>query len=346
MSQHRFHNFTAVLSCYSGRYHPLRMVPLGTTGGFSGAVIVRVETELGDYCLRGWPVKSLPRNRILGLHRFLSSVFQQGVTQAAVPVSAESGSTLVVVQDRFWQLEPWMPGAADFHDNPSDVRLAETMACLARWHRAASLFSPQPEEREWFFCKSNAHSPAVIERLEMIREWTEGKSLLLKQAMSRSGDPLFREVAEEIVQRFDRLAPSLTRQMEAAVRVPFELQPCLRDIWHDHVLFSGDEVTGLIDASACRGENVAADLSRLLGSFVGDDRSRWDFALEEYARHRPLSVDEEGLVVVLDRSGVLLSGMTWLDRYFLQRERFGNEPAILERLETIFKRLEFLETRR
>ena len=345
MSHPRSHNYDAVLSCYSERYRPLRTEPLEATGGFSGAVIVRVETEIGDYCLRGWPLNSLPRNRILGLHRLLYSVFQQGVTQVSVPVSAQSGSTLVVVQDRFWQLEPWMPGKANFHDNPSDTRLVETMACLARWHRAASLFSPRPEEREWFFCNSNARSPAVIERLEMIREWSEGKSLLLKQAMSRSAHSPFREVADEIVPRFDRLAPSVTRQMQAASQVPFELQPCLRDLWHDHVLFRGDEVTGLIDASACRGENVAADLSRLLGSFVGDDRSKWDFALQEYARHRALSVDEEELVVVLDRSGVLLSGMTWMDRHFLQEKHFGNESAVLARLETIFKRLEFLDTR-
>jgi Ser/Thr protein kinase RdoA (MazF antagonist) len=345
MSHPRSYNYAAVLSCYSGRYRPLRIEPLGATGGFSGAMIVRVETEIGDYCLRGWPTDSLPRKRILGLHRLLSSLFQQGVTQTAVPVSSESGSTLVVEQDRFWQLEPWMPGIADFHDNPGDVRLSETMACLARWHRAALLFSPQQEEREWFFCKSNAQSPAVIERLEMIRAWTREKCQRLKQVMSRSGDSPFRELAEEIVKSFGRLAPSLIGQMESALQMPFELQPCLRDIWHDHVLFSDNEVTGLIDASACRGENVAADLSRLLGSFVGDDRSGWDFALKEYARHRAFSVDEEGLVVVLDRSGVLLSGMTWLDRHFLQGERFGDESAVLERLETNLKRLEFLETR-
>ena len=52
-----------------------------------------------------------------------------------------------------------------------------------------------------------------------------------------------------------------------------------------------------------------------------------------------------GLVVALDQSSVLLSGMTWLDRHFLQRDRFENETAVVERLETNFKRLEFLETR-
>jgi Ser/Thr protein kinase RdoA (MazF antagonist) len=345
MAQLDSHNFAAVLSFYSGRYRPLRIEQLVATGGFSGAVIVRVETEIGDYCLRGWPVNSLPRDRILGLHRLLDSVFQQGATQTTVPVFAENGSSLIFMQGRFWQLEPWMSGTADFHDTPSDVRLTATMACLARWHRAASLFSPRPEEREWFFCKSNAHSPAVLERLELIQEWTEGKSQRLKQSMSRNADSPFRGVAEEIVQRFDRLAPALSRQMKAALQVPFELQPCLRDLWHDHVLFSGDEVTGLIDASACRSENVAADLSRLLGSFVRDDRSRWEFALNEYARHRKLSVDEEGLVVLLDRSGVLLSGMTWLDRFYLKKVRIGNESAVLVRLEAILKRLEFLETR-
>ena len=131
----------SILARYPQRYRALRLEPLGGAGGFSGATIVRVETEIGNYCLRGWPVDSLSRKRILGLHRLLEFVCQQGITQVSVPVFSEDGSTLVTAQNRFWQLEPWMPGKADFHDNPTDRRLAEAMASLARWHRAASQFS-------------------------------------------------------------------------------------------------------------------------------------------------------------------------------------------------------------
>ncbi|MGH7199661.1 MAG: hypothetical protein ACREJB_03590, partial [Planctomycetaceae bacterium] len=113
-----------------------------------------------------------------------------------------------------------------------------------------------------------------------------------------------------------------------------------------HVLFSGDEVTGLIDPSACRTEHVAADLSRLIGSLVGDERALWDAALDEYSRCRPLSQEERRLVAVLDHSGVLLAGLTWLDRRYLQRHTWPQPGRVLDRLKTILMRLERLvETR-
>ena len=67
------------------------------------------------------------------------------------------------------------------------------------------------------------------------------------------------------------------------------LQPCLRDVWHDHVLFQGDEVTGLIDPSAARTDTVAADISRLAGSLIADDRRAWGKAMDAYQAVRPLS---------------------------------------------------------
>jgi Ser/Thr protein kinase RdoA (MazF antagonist) len=116
-------------------------------------------------------------------------------------------------------------------------------------------------------------------------------------------------------------------------------------VWHDHVLFTGDEVTGLIDPSACRSESVAADLARLLGSLVGDDSGEWDFALDAYRQSADLTLDERALIPVLDRSGVLLSGLTWLARCYLHSPPLEPNERLLKRLCVILARLEHLAHR-
>ena len=90
------------------------------------------------------------------------------------------------------------------------------------------------------------------------------------------------------------------------------LQPCLCDVWHDHVLFEGDAVTGLVDYGGVKVDNVATDLARLLGSLAGDDPVLRDAGLRAYSRLRPLSLAEEALVPVLDRTGTLLGIANWL----------------------------------
>ena len=72
----------------------------------------------------------------------------------------------------------------------------------------------------------------------------------------------------------------LRTALEDMSSVPVPLHPCLRDIWHDHVLYTEDHVTGIVDLSAARTENVAADLARLLGSLLGPGDGRWELALE------------------------------------------------------------------
>jgi hypothetical protein len=99
-----------VLSAYPAECRPRTTSPPGETGGFSGAVIVRLETDLGPLCLRGWPKQSLPSERILGLHRLLRFAFDAGLKEIAVPIRALNGETLVHCHSQDWQLEPWLPG--------------------------------------------------------------------------------------------------------------------------------------------------------------------------------------------------------------------------------------------
>jgi Ser/Thr protein kinase RdoA (MazF antagonist) len=144
-------------------------------------------------------------------------------------------------------------------------------------------------------------------------------------------------LADAVIAAFERSGSQISRELRAAARVPFFLQPCLRDVWHDHVLFQRDEVTGLIDPSAARTDTVAADISRLAGSLIADDRRAWDVALDAYRGVHPLSADEVALCGVLDRSGVLLSGMAWLERRYLERIALTERGK--DRLERIVARL-------
>jgi Ser/Thr protein kinase RdoA (MazF antagonist) len=256
-----------------------------------------------------------------------------------VPVSGSAGSSLIEIGGRLWQLEPWMRGTADFHQSPSPERLHSAMQILARVHLAARDYICSPSGRTWFDRRPATPSPACGERLDLFQNWTPTRQRLAKQQLANASSPQFARVAGDVLQLFEVARRPVERELLEFQNVPVPLHPCLRDVWHDHLLFTGDDLTGLIDPSATRMENVAADLSRLLGSMVPDDRGSWQHALAAYSEVRPLSIDEQRLVGVLDRSGTTLGGMTWIDRFVNGRLREDELPRITTRLESIRDRL-------
>ncbi len=100
--------------------------------------------------------------------------------------------------------------------------------------------------------------------------------------------------------------------MERAALIEVSVVPCLRDVWHENVLFEGDEVSGLIDFGSLRAENVSADVARLLGSMAEDDRSQWRAGFAAYEQVRSLFEVEAMLAGTFDTSGVLLGWSNWL----------------------------------
>lgn len=335
-----------VLSQYAPRVRPLRVEPLGNRGGFSGAAIWRVVTVAGDFALRRWPRCALPRDRILGLHRLLEHLQRDGLKFVAVPLRTTDGTSLAHNVPSYlttdWQLEPWLPGRADFHARPTNERLCAAMAALAQWHRAAERFVPDASAASWFAGLVASSSPAVGQRLALLSAADSGQTDHMERRVTQSKDSAVRELSRKVLALFRRGHDRIVAELQLVREVVVRLQPCLRDVWHDHVLFSDNAVTGLIDPAACQTESVASDLSRLIGSFVKDDRAAWDFALAEYQRHRPLTANELALVTVLDRSGTLLSGWTWLEWLYFERRPFADVAAVEKRLKTIIERMEKL----
>ena len=326
--------------------------PLGPPGppavpGFSGAGVLRIETDRGALAVRGWPSPGLPRVRIEALHRLLECV--AGTVPVAVPLAAHSGSTLVQWNNRLWQLEPWMPGVADFRLDPSPGRLAEAMALLGRFHLGARGFVPDGDSSEWFGSHNAMPSPAVGERLRRLAGWERGWEKMIARALqavsgweSEPGQGGWAEVIGEIDRLFGRGRGWVEGQLRLLEDTLFRCQPCLRDVWHDHLLWTGDEVTGLIDPGSAGLDNVAIDVARLLGSLVEDDAMGWERGLEAYERAAGLSLEETGLVTVLDQSGVLLAGAVWVERLADGRVSSGSAAPVRRRLEEVVARMRAL----
>lgn len=352
----KFHNLLQIVESFCGA-KPARIRTLDRDSeGFSGAVVLRVvvqETPQApelDYCLRGWPPDSLPRERLLGLHRLLEHIHKSGVTQVPVPLRSKFGTTIYAEASQFWQLEPWLPGIADFSSDPNDARLRNTMTVLAQWHEAASRFEPRESEATWFKSFAAANSPTVADRLDRVERFQKQDVAKLRQLLQQTTslpqwgaelDELV-SLSRRILDLFELSAERIAENLSSYRNLRFRLHPCLRDVWHDHVLFEGDQVTGLIDPSAARSETPATDLARLLGSFLGNDDERWDVAISAYRGVRPLSDREATLARIIDQSTVLLSGLTWLERLFVHRQNYSNPSRVLDRLRQIASRLDRL----
>lgn len=355
----KFHNLPQIVESFCGA-KPARIRTLDRDSeGFSGAVVLRVvvqETPQApkmEYCLRGWPPDSLPRERLLGLHRLLEHIHKCGVTPVPVPLRSKFGTTIFAEAGQFWQLEPWLPGVADFNSNPNDARLRNAMTVLAQWHEAASRFEPRESEATWFKSFAAANSPTVADRLDRVERFQKQDVDKLRQLLEQRThlppwgtefDELV-DLARRILDLFSSSAARVAEDLSSYRNLRFRLHPCLRDVWHDHVLFEGDQVTGLIDPSAARSETPATDLARLLGSLLGDDDERWEVAISAYRSVRPLSDREVSLARVIDQSTVLLSGLTWLERLFVHRLSYSNPPRVLDRLKQIASRLDLLASR-
>ncbi|HEX7377834.1 MAG TPA: aminoglycoside phosphotransferase family protein [Pirellulales bacterium] len=328
------HACRRVLAAYSPECQPLRLEPLGSAGGFSGARFWRVQAPAGVFCLRRWPREHPERQQLEFIQAVLWHVRQEGFRLAPLPVETRTHAGYVSEAGHLWELTPWLPGQADYHRDPSLKKLRAAAGALARFHLAASSF-PLPH-------RGPDAPPGLGKRMDVLASWTPAKLSKLAASIVAADWPELARLAERLLPLFNRAADAVidTLNQAAAIRVP--LEACIRDIWHDHVLFCGDKVSGVIDFGAMRVDSVATDVARLLGSLCGDDGAAWLEALQAYDSIRPLSSSEALLVTAYDRANVLLSGMSWLDWVYLEGRQFENRAAIGERIEANLARLEHL----
>lgn len=295
---------------------------LGNAGGFSGARLWRVSDGSRQLCLRRWPVDHPDETRL----RFIHAVMEfAGMQLEIVPrlQRTPAGDTAIRHGEHLWELTTWLPGEATYRAQPSPAKLFAAMQALASVHLALEHFPTR--------MTGNSVSPGIAERRARLRELRALLPQIHRQLPSAAAELRLR--GEAILSSFARHATEVDDQLATASSVCVPLQPCLRDIWHDHVLFVGDTTTGIIDFDAVRIETVAGDLARLITSLVGNDPAPRASALAAYETLRPLSIEERKLIEVFDASATLMSGMNWLVWILIDGRTFIDMQRIYARLD-------------
>lgn len=292
--------------------------PLGNAGGFSGARLWRVDTSMGESCLRAWPTGRTTAE-LFTIHHLMRTACDAGLAFVPRPFAATD------LAGRAWDLTEWKPGVADFAKNPTSERIAAACKALAQLHQAWQPAIPAQQP-----------CPAIERRLAAATTW--------RQRIASGWCPTFvaGDPVTEPAQIAWRRLPTLIDSVPGLVSAfghPVPVQPCLCDVWHDHVLFRGDTVSGIVDYGSVKVDHVAVDLARLLGDLAGRDDALWAAGLAGYRTVRPLATDDEALARALDRSGVAVGLANWLTWLYHEGRIYADRAAVARRLAWLVSRL-------
>jgi Ser/Thr protein kinase RdoA (MazF antagonist) len=295
----------------------------------SGAQFWRMQSARGTLVLRRWPAEHPAPERLQFVHEVLFHAARNEIDFLAVPVRAKANISFISDAGHLWELAPWMPGVASYASSPTTEKLRAVMMALAKFHAAVADF---PRTGSQHFARV---APAISRRLDQLSQIAEGGHSVLAKTINERVWPDLAPLARRFLATAPACLPSVIRVITPFAKTSFTLQPCLRDIWHDHVLFTGDVVTGIIDYGAIDFDTPATDIARLLGSLVDDDPVGWNEGLAAYRTVRPLTDDEEFAARALNVSGPIVAGYNWLRWIYIDGREFENQGQIVERFQRI-----------
>ena len=321
---------------YPTNFQSAEIEPLGAAGGMSGAQLWRLSSPAGKLVLRRWPDEHPSADQLRFIHEVLFHAESRGIPFVPVPILTTAERSFVPFNGHYWELTPWMPGASDYNASPNPNKLSAAMTALARFHVAVSDYPaialPQV----------SGAAPAVARRLSRLRELAYRGTADLAAAIDSGAWPEVAPLAQQFLALLPTALPRVINELGPLSTAILPVQPCVRDIWHDHVLFTGDEVTGIIDFGAMNIDTPATDVARLLGSLVHDDEDGWQTGLAAYSKVRPLTALETNAVQAIDRSSTVLAGINWLRWLYVNGRQFDDREQVVERFRGILKRTQYI----
>lgn len=326
--------------------------------GFSGSSIWKVAATEPillrrfpqPLCLKRWPADHPPPARLPWIHSVLKQARDAGLDFVPEIILTQQGATTCEVAGSTWELMTWLPGEVDRERPTSERRIAAAFRALARFHLATGAATDRGREslatndsaiieihRRQRFPTPDS-TPAIVDRIDRLQELQNGRLSTIRSAVEQRR---IREI-DDLAQRWRKERSELPRetihQLEIHSRGQLPLQPAIRDLWRDHVLFTGTEVSGFLDFGAMRIDTPLTDLARLIGSLAGDEFTLRRSAMNAYSELRPLSPRDVEIIDLLDHTGTFIAGWNWLDWLYVQQREFPSLAAIRERLSELLSR--------
>lgn len=315
------------------------------TPGFSGATVrfVRPAGWTERFVLKRFR-PGTPLERAAWVHRLMHHAKAAGVAEVPELLVARSGSSLVTGPDGIhWEVARFVPGLAT--DAPAPAQAVAAVEVLARFHRAAVTLPGGGPAR--------GPAPAVERRIDQARRLRDRPWLLRRRSLPGEWPAERRHPGRmaAVLARWDRAiatfaftdGPAAVETVAGMSPAATRLQPVMRDIWSDHVLFdeaARPRVAGIVDFHAAAIDAPATDLARLLGSWRTPagwtERAlpdRWPGAIDAYDRLCPLEDRDRQRIGFLHAAGVLCGLDNWF-RWIVEEGRdFAGWEAALARID-------------
>lgn len=291
--------------------------------GFSGAVVWRGDEAGGPrVALKGWP-PGAPPERVRQAHAWQAKAAHLPFVPAVF--AGAFGETTFPEAGRVWDCCRWQPG---------EPRAAPTLAEVEAAFKAVAGI-----HLAWEAESRRGPSPGVQNRLRIL---AENEPLLAAgpgglPPVAPDLDPLLHRALAAVA----RVAPTIRSDLEAWAQSEFDLQPCVRDLRAEHVLFESGRVAGVIDFGAMGVDSPAFDLARLLLDW-GASGPLAGVALAAYRRISPYFDAPDEFVRALAAASATCSALGWLARLAVRRESVGHPAAAASRLAALIERVEQL----
>jgi homoserine kinase type II len=293
-------------------------------GGLSGEPVFAVTAAIGTFILKPFSER-MSRSHAEWVHELMRHCRTAGVATVPPVMTGDRGASVLAADGRLWELVGCMPGRSV--PRPSSEQRAAAARMLAHIHRASVSLAGTPPRRD--------PSPGMQRRVAHARE------LAARPWSTRDCGPGL-EAVGDLVQRAVAVAraagPRGIARAAATVPRPMLLHAVVRDVWSDHVLFVGDDVTGVIDWHAAGIDTPATDIARLVGSWRLDAEATEAF-IAAYETMRPLSTDERGAIPFLRAAGVVCAIDNWFRWLLDERRTFADMPRVVVRLEHLIDEL-------